>query len=226
MSTQRTILITGGNRGIGLSLARSFHAQGFKVIVGVREISKAPQLDGVIAVKIDSASETDARDAVEELKSKYDIETLDVVIANAGMGSHYAPMKDIDLAEFRDHYRVNTQGPLVLFQAVYPLLKEGSKFIIISSALGSIGLDHDPNVGVYGSSKAAVGYLGRQIHFEEPHLISFFIDPGWLDTAMGQYVADQFGVAKPPMKVEDIIPQLVKLINNATRENTSGYFWK
>nr|XP_019048691.1 hypothetical protein I302_02464 [Kwoniella bestiolae CBS 10118]OCF27621.1 hypothetical protein I302_02464 [Kwoniella bestiolae CBS 10118] len=202
INQQPTILVTGANRGVGLGLAKTYHSRGYKVILAVRDLTKAPKLEGAIVVKIDSASTTDAKAAVEELKTKYGIEKLDIVIANAGISAHYALMKELDIAQFQEHYLINAQGPVVLFQAVYPLLKEGSKFIIVSTTGASNGVVHYPNVGTYGASKSAVTYLSRQIHFEEPHITSFAFNPGWLDTEMGKYGAASFGMNETPEKLE------------------------
>lgn len=47
---------------------------------------------------------------------------LDVVIANAGIANNWQPVTEIDLSSLNDHYQVNAVGPIILFQALYPLL--------------------------------------------------------------------------------------------------------
>jgi norsolorinic acid ketoreductase len=140
----------------------------------------------VILVKIDSASETDALEAIEILKSEYGITKLDVVIANAGISNYFGKAIVTPAEEMLLHFKINAIAPLLLFQATFPLLSNAAtpKFITISSGAGSIS-----NMGnlpventAYGSSKAAVNFVTRKIHFENPNLISFPVQPGWLQT--------------------------------------------
>ena len=68
--------------------------------------------------------------------------------------------------------QVNTNGPLVLFQATYALLRASAepKFIVISSAVGSItlGANLPFNIYAYGASKAAVNWVARKLHHDFP----------------------------------------------------------
>ncbi|WVF69933.1 hypothetical protein IAT40_004717 [Kwoniella sp. CBS 6097] len=225
-AAQKTILITGANRGIGLALTETYHKKGYRVIAAVRDVSKAPKLDGVIVVKIDSASVTDPKEAVEQLRTQHGITHIDIVVANAGISSHYKAVKDVDLDAFEEHHIINVRGPLALFQAFYPLLNEsGDKFIVISSLVAATTPDHFPNFTAYSSSKATVNYISRSIHFEEPNLISFTINPGWLDTDMGFAGAKANGLDAPPQKLADTLPGIVDLIDNSTKEEHSGYMW-
>lgn len=79
---------------------------------------------------------------------------------------------------------MNTIGPLVLFQATIGLLKKSGKpkFVVVSSIMGSIELAPSmPPITVYGSSKAAVNYIVRRIHAENPELIAFPLHPGYVN---------------------------------------------
>jgi len=85
-----------------------------------------------------------------------------------------------------DHFAVNTIAPLLLFQATAPLLNSAAtpKFVVLSSGAGSISdVDKLPVENTaYGASKAAVNFVTRRIHYENPNLIAFPINPGWLQT--------------------------------------------
>ena len=67
-------------------------------------------------------------------------------------------------------HQVNTNGPLVLFQAAYPLLRLSTKpkFIVVSSGMGSItiGANLPVNTYAYGASKAAVNWVTRKLHHD------------------------------------------------------------
>jgi len=119
---------------------------------------------------------------VEELKTKYGIDKLDVVIANAGIGKHWGTALSTPEEEFVDHFQINTIGPLILFQATWPLLDRvaAPKFVVMTSQIGTIGgMEHVPLPAIaYGVSKAAVNFVARKIHFEHEKLLVVPIHPG------------------------------------------------
>ena len=137
----------------------------------------------LVIVKIDSKSTTDAGEAVATLGSQYNITTLDVVIANAGMSQMFPRVANVTAADMLSHYQVNVVGVVVLFQAVLPLLQRSQKlpkFIAMSSETGTIGNQQKfqiPN-GVYGPSKAALNWVLRKIHLENNNLVGFPAHPG------------------------------------------------
>jgi norsolorinic acid ketoreductase len=139
----------------------------------------------VIVVKIDSASETDAVDAISELRSSHNISAIDVVIANAGIAKAFPRVEDAQTADFLEHFQVNAIGAVILFRAVLPLLRtsrKGAKFIAMGSTAGTIEAQEKapiPNA-VYGPSKAALNWLMKKIHLENEDLIAFPIHPGWV----------------------------------------------
>ena len=106
------------------------------------------------------------------------------MIANAGISEipSYVPAAEVKIADMQKHVAVNAMGPLVLFQAVYPLMKKAKqpKFVVVGSPMGSIGgMELRPfPCAAYGGSKAMVHYLVRKIHFENQGMVAFTIDPG------------------------------------------------
>ena len=187
-----TYLITGANRGIGLGLTAALLKRPDTIVVAaVRNPSSAASLSQlptasssrVIIVKIDSQALEDPANAVAELQSKHDITKLDTVIANAGISDIYAPAATTSIAETQRHMEVNFIGPLVLFQAVLPLLEKSTnpKFVGITSGIGSIadmGRWAQIPVTSYGASKAALNYFLRKAHFENEKLTIYALSPG------------------------------------------------
>ncbi|WVQ75616.1 hypothetical protein IAR50_005245 [Cryptococcus sp. DSM 104548] len=229
MSTtaKKTVLITGANRGIGLAVSKVFLNNGWRIVAGVRDPAKMPQLDGeMVVVKIDSASTTDALEAVKELESKHGITHLDIVLANAGVASAPGLLYETNLDKFDHGHVVNVRGPLALYQAVRPLLKDEGTFAVVSSVVGCITGGWMPYMGAYGSTKVALNFLMRGINHEEPKLKVFSIHPGWLDTDMGNAGAKASGIDAPPEKLSVAAPAIVQLLTNATKEETSGFMWK
>lgn len=179
--------------GLGKGLVQHYlNQRDYTVITGVRDPSHAnskalfdlPKSDGssIIVVKIDSASETDASSAVNDLQSTHGITALDVVIANAGISKVFPPVSETKIPDVLEHFKVNVIGVIYLFQAVLPLLNKAKapKFITLSTSAASIGNMQNRNFPntPYGTSKAAVNYITRKIHFENPNLTAFPLDPG------------------------------------------------
>ena len=137
----------------------------------------------LIIVKIDNASETDAADAVTELRTTHNLTSINVVIANAGIARVFPRVEEAQTSDLLEHCRVNAIGVVVLFRAVLPLLRQSqkaAKFVAMSTSAGTIGGQDDipvPN-SVYGPSKAALNWLLKKIHLENEDLIAFPIHPG------------------------------------------------
>ncbi|PQE23360.1 hypothetical protein CJF32_00009410 [Rutstroemia sp. NJR-2017a WRK4] len=240
MSTSKTYLITGANRGLGRGLTEALlQRPNTTIIAGVRDLtsptsqslstlSTAPG-SRVIPVLISSTDDASPFQAIETLRSTHHITHLDIVIANAGISEHYAPASSTSLAEVRSHFNVNAVGVLALYQAVLPLLKNSASkpvFVAISTGGASIGaMEHVPiQATAYGMSKVALNYLVKRIHLDEKDLIAFALSPGWVQTDMGNAGAAASGLEEAPVKLEDSVKGMLGKIDNATREETSGTF--
>jgi norsolorinic acid ketoreductase len=162
------------------------------VIAGIRDpktsgkaLEALPLAAGtkLIVVKIDSSSTTDAKAAIHILKVEHGIQKLDVVIGNAGLGQVWENVLSTTVESLREYTEVNTIGPLVLFQAIYPLLAAAPrpKFFVMATSVSSFGLmEHFPiPSAAYGASKAGVNYIARKIHFEHQNVISVCLYPGY-----------------------------------------------
>ncbi|KAH8817477.1 hypothetical protein F5884DRAFT_722587 [Xylogone sp. PMI_703] len=234
-----SVLITGANRGIGKGLVKQYlSGPNTTVIATVRDVThpSAAELQSftvgsgsrLIVVKIDSTSSTDAEKAVEELRTKYGITRVDTVIANAGLGIHWDPIKEATPAQAEENFTINAVGPMRLFYATYPLLSaaETPRFVVISSVFGSIAMQDQlqlPNI-VYGMSKAAANFFARKVHHEYSNLIAFPLHPGWVQTDLGNGTATKFGFGTAPTTVEESVTGIIEQINKSTREETSGRF--
>ncbi|KAL2835429.1 hypothetical protein BJY01DRAFT_252665 [Aspergillus pseudoustus] len=239
------VLITGANRGVGLALLKTYLARPNHIVIGsVRDIVAAkseglenlPAAPGskVILVKIESASFTDPVQAVRALRV-HGIIKLDIVIANAAIsGRAVLPAAEGDAEDFANILAVNTVGPLALFAATKPLLDhaERPRWVSISSSVASIA-NHEATFAYmgrrpmgfgYGASKAALNHLTVNLHSENTNITVIALDPGFLDTDMGNAGAKIFGLEKPPHHVGDNVKEIVKLVDVATRDTHSGKF--
>jgi norsolorinic acid ketoreductase len=186
--------------GIGRGLLSKYLArENHTVIAAVRDpsnstsksLSSLPVGKGsaLITVPLDASSETSITNAIHTLKTQYSITSLSVVVANAGMVEFYGTVLQTPVQGARDHYNTNVIGALALFQEVYPLLQSSPegvlpKFVTITSTVGSIGAmeDWSMKATAYGSSKASLNWLTKNIHIENPGLIAFPIHPGYVSS--------------------------------------------
>lgn len=243
MSTT-TYLITGANRGIGKGLtAELLKRPNTTVVAGVRDtaasasiLNALPTGDGskVVLVKIDSQSETDAKEAVSTLASE-GITSIDVVIANAGIAHSGASVAQTTIDSLRDHLNTNTIGPVLLFQAFKPLLEANKSgkpvFLATSTIIGSIGGQEmlaglPPVLSPYGASKAALNWMVRRIHYEEPWLTAYVTHPGLVltDMASGMFGTTEQAVAMGAITVEVSVAGILKTLDSATKETVGGTF--
>ncbi|KII87119.1 hypothetical protein PLICRDRAFT_42757 [Plicaturopsis crispa FD-325 SS-3] len=240
-STNTVYLVSGANRGIGLGLAKTLLARENTIVfAGARDPDAATDLHALAKqhpgklhlVKLVSGSKEDAEAAAVHVQKA--VGHIDVVIANAGIAETWGTAHEIPIDEVERHFKVNAIGPLVLFQAFYALLKAAPavpKFVVISTFAGSItaGASIPLGLSAYGSSKAAVNYLTRKIHFENEHLISFAMNPGAVATDGVKNAAARFPELEvissfPQMTPEECAGHLLARIDEATREKTSGTF--
>ena len=183
--------------GLGRALASTFLARSsVTVIAAVRNTSHetSKSLDSLpkgsnshlILTQYDAQNEKVAADLAAVLEQEK-VSHLDVVIANAGIANDFHPLASVPLTAFKDHVEINAYGPLLLFQAVKPLLDKAKqpKFVALGSPLGSIGgMEMRPYpMGAYGASKAMLHYIMRKVHLENETLISFPVDPGCVKTS-------------------------------------------
>lgn len=146
-SSPSTYLVTGAARGIGFGLVETLvQRPGVTVFAAIRDIAKkdgveklnakAAQGSKVVAIQIRAGDDDDAK-AIPKTLSENGVDHLDVVIANAGISNYYGLATETPLAQFREHFEVNTIGFVSLFQAVFPFLdkSENPKFVYVSSGL-------------------------------------------------------------------------------------------
>lgn len=198
------------------------------VISAVRKPESMPQVDcaegtKIVTVKIDSADTADAKKAVEELKSKHSISSLDIVIANAGAYNDKGALAEVDLGEFEELFKINVVGALALFQACLPLLPKGGKFVWMSSGAGVVSREKASINPTYGSTKATNVFLARYAHHENPDIVSFALSPGWVQTDMGHQAASYAGKKDAAsLTVEQSIEGCTNVIEQASRDKWSG----
>lgn len=145
-----TVLITGAGRGLGRGLAQRFLAKPDHVVIAAnREPNGAtstalqglPKGEGsrLIIVKLDSAVEADATEAVKSLKTQ-GVDALDIVVANAGISEVHPAVSEVNASDLQKHITVNVLGVVWLYQAVLPLLRRSQdpKWVTMGSGAGAL----------------------------------------------------------------------------------------
>ena len=182
MTHARIALVTGGNKGIGLEIARQLAQAGIHVIIGARDATRASGAladlarDGLTAqsIALDLLDHTTITDAAAQIEARHG--RLDVLVNNAGIFDFAdATPGKASIAAVRQVMEVNFIGTLAVTQAMLPLLRKASegRIVNLSSSLGSLTLNGDPASPYYASqfigynaSKAATNMLTVQLHEE------------------------------------------------------------
>ena len=175
----RTVLITGGNKGIGRACAERFAAEGHHVIVTGRD--KAA-LDDVAAAHPDI--EPLAFDVTDEDAWAALTAPVDILVANAGIAES-APLHKTTLEQWRRTYEINATGVFLASRAVLPGMRERGfgRIVAVASAASHHGVRY---AAAYAASKHAVLGLIRSIAVETAgsSVTANSVCPGYVATEM------------------------------------------
>ncbi len=179
----RVVLVTGGNRGIGLACALAFAADGHRVAVTCRGEAPAELVDaGILAVPCDvtdSATVDAAFATIEE-----ELGPVEVLVANAGITRDGLVLRMSD-GDFTDVLDANLTGAFrVARRAVRGMMKaRWGRIILVSSIAGRIGQTGQAN---YAASKAGLVGLGRSLakEFASRNVTVNVVAPGPILTDM------------------------------------------
>lgn len=204
----RTVLVTGGNRGIGRAIADAFAAAGDDVVVTYRA-GEPP--DGLAGVRCD-VTDTEAVDrAFAEVEQKFG--RVDVLVANAGITRDQLLLRMTD-EDFTSVLDTNLTGAFrVTKRAVRGMLRSRhGRVVLISSVVGLLGSPGQTN---YAASKAGlVGFARSLVRELGPRDITVnVVAPGYVETALTE-------VLTPERQRE--IKQQVPLGRTATSEEVAG----
>ncbi|KAL8369916.1 hypothetical protein RB595_000328 [Gaeumannomyces hyphopodioides] len=229
----RVVLITGANRGLGFELAQRYLAESDHILIAaMRDPSPARtasltstakgQGTKLVVINYEAAVEKSPADAVESLKADHGIDHLDIVVANAAIVKELPTIKEVKRDSMLEHYTVNVVAIVELYRATRPLLEKawelsrrGSPvFATMGSLAGTLGRQPAFPNGVYGASKAAAHWYSQRINIEEEWLSSPVIDPGWVQTDMGDYAAEVYGVGKAPITAKESCDGMFSVLND------------
>ncbi len=192
-------LVTGANRGIGLAFVQQLLARGDRVVATCRHPGKATALNSLAGeypgrlhvLPLDVADARSRAELVRELPLVHgdavQKPSIDLLINNAGVlhsGERFGALSD---AHLEDSFRINASGPLLLTQALAPMLADGARVANISSQLGSIANTARFGTPSYNISKAAQNMatvlLAHALRDRGIKVVA--LHPGWVQTDMG-----------------------------------------
>lgn len=208
------LVITGGNKGIGLALVQHYLAKGDEVSVICRHSS--PEL---AALKVRVHCGVDLADPlqVQAVAAEFYPASVDVLINNAGIFSHES-LSDFAIDRMLAQFQVNALAPLLLSQAMQPSLKAGSKIAMISSRMGSISDNSSGGYYGYRMAKAALnaGAVSLARDLQPKQIAVGIYHPGFVQTQMVGFAGD--------ISPTEAAARLAHLIAELNLDN-SGHFY-
>ncbi|MBY0224719.1 MAG: SDR family oxidoreductase [Hyphomicrobium sp.] len=205
MAVSRVALVSGGNRGIGLEIARQLARRGMLVVIGSRDLEKGQAAAKTIidegypteVVRLDITDEASVAAAVEEIVLRHG--RIDILVNNAailidGPGGFKSSLFELKADTARQTFETNVLGPLRLTQAVVPIMERNGygRIVNLSSGAGQLS-DMRSGFPAYRMSKTALNALTRITASElaSTNIKVNAVCPGWVRTDMGGAEAER-----------------------------------
>jgi 3-oxoacyl-[acyl-carrier protein] reductase len=186
METVRTVLVTGGNRGIGFAIAKEFVASGYRVAVTARS-GQGPE--GSMTVKADVTDSASLDLAIAEVEAE--LGPIEVLVANAGITKDTLLMRMSD-EEFESVVDTNLNGVFRVVKRVTKsmLRQKFGRVILIGSVVGFLGSAGQVN---YSATKSALVGIARSITREigAKNITANVVAPGFIDTDMTASLSEE-----------------------------------
>jgi len=184
----KVAIVTGGNGGIGLGMARGLAKAGARVVVAARDKEKSNSAvrelqvltPGALAIGVDVASEESVNELINETVKR--CERIDILVNNAGINIR-KPVQDLALDEWRQVMDTNLTSAFLCSRSVYAPMKRtgGGKIINIGSMMSIFGAPFAP---AYGASKGGIVQLTKSLAtaWAKDNIQVNAVLPGWIDT--------------------------------------------
>jgi len=195
--TGRVAIVTGGNGGIGLGMARGLASAGASVVLAARDAAKLADAAAELSagggrartVSVDVTDETSVRRMVQAALDGFG--RVDVLVANAGINMRKPP-QDFSLDEWRAVQEVNLTGTFLCAREVYPAMKRagGGKIITVGSMASLMGV---PFAAPYSAAKGGVLQLTKSLAsaWAADNIQVNAVLPGFIDTELTRAARQQ-----------------------------------
>jgi 2-deoxy-D-gluconate 3-dehydrogenase len=188
--TGRVAIVTGGNGGIGLGMARGMATAGAAIVVAARDEAKSVEavreLEGLgaqaVAVRVDVTQEASCRAMVQSTLDQFG--RLDILVNNAGTTIRKQP-QEYTLEEWHLILETNLTSAFACSQAAYPAMRQagGGKIIMIGSMMSIFGASF---TGPYAATKGGIVQLAKALGcaWAKDNIQVNSVLPGWIDSAL------------------------------------------
>ena len=234
----KSIVITGGNRGIGLEIVKqllSLLNPPECVVATCRSLEGALELNSLSkcnknlhVVQLDVNDFEGFNQVVSEVERKLEGRRLDLLLNNAGIMDR-STLDDVTAESMVNVYKTNTVAPLMLAKAFRPLLRHAASrssnedsgkacIVNISSSLGSITENNGRPMYPYRTSKAALNMITKSlsIDLESEGIMAVALHPGWVKTDLGGQNA--------PVTTKESVDGLLTVIGSLDDSYNGGFF--
>ena len=194
----KVAIVTGGNRGIGLGMARGLAEAGASIVVAARDIPKIEEAVALLiemgakayGVSFDVAEEALVANAIQETMNHFG--KVDILINNAGT-SLRKPAQEFTVEDWDRINNINLRGSFLCAREVYPHMRRsgGGKIINVGSLFSVHGLEW---AAPYAASKGGVVQLTRSLAlaWAKDNIQVNAILPGWTNTDLTRPIKTNF----------------------------------
>ena len=161
----KVAVVTGGNSGIGLGVAKAYAQEGAQVAITGRneqtlEAAAKEIGDGTLAIQADAGKVAEIEAAMKKIKERFG--RIDALFVNAGV-ARFVPFDQVTEELFDETVDINMKGVFFTVQKAIPLMSKGSAIVLNASINAHLGM---PGTTVYGATKAAVINMAKTLSAE------------------------------------------------------------
>ena len=158
----KVAVVTGGNSGIGLGVAKAYAREGAQVAITGRnektlEAAAKEIGDGTLAIQSDAGKVAEIETAMKKIKERFG--RIDAMFVNAGVAK-LIPFDEVTEEFFDETVNINMKGVFFTVQKAIPLMSKGSAIVLNASINAHLGM---PGTTVYGATKAAVINMAKTL---------------------------------------------------------------